>query len=346
MDATTERPLVSVRGLGGTVAMTADASLTGVAPRLDAAALVDAVPALRALARVDARSLCTVPSASLEIGDLLGYLPALQQACESGSRGVVVTLGTDTMEEVAYLFDLVWDRPEPLVLTGAMRAADAPGADGPANLLAAVTVAVSPHAAGHGVLVVMGDEIHAARWVRKLHTSSPAAFGSPAAGPLGRVHEGTARLVSAPAERRVLPLPAATVPPRVALLRLSLGDDPTLLERAVQTYDGIVVEAYGGGHVPATWVAPLVTAARRLPVVLASRTGAGPLLHRSYDFPGSERELLAGGLLSAGQLDGLKARILLTILLAPGPHGRDPAGLADSFARLSGGELALAGENA
>ncbi|MGH3386216.1 MAG: asparaginase [Nocardioidaceae bacterium] len=340
MEAIDARPLVGVRSLGGTVAMaSADTvggasggATGGAAPRLDAAALVAAVPALLDVASVDARSLCNIPSASLEVDQLLEYVDDLASTCRAGDHGVVVTLGTDTMEEVAYLFDLLWSRPEPLVLTGAMRPADAPGADGPANLLAAVTVAASPSAADRGVLVVMNDEIHAARSVGKRHTTSTAAFSSTAPGPVGRVHEGVAQFSTPPPHRDVLRLPATAKPPRVALVRMGLGDDTALLERAIEAYDGIVVEAFGGGHVPAWWTEPLITAAQRLPTVLASRTGSGPLLRSTYDFPGSERRLLASGLISAGILDGLKARILLTVALMV---TRETHQLAQTFQRHS-----------
>lgn len=311
-----DRPRVSVRSLGGTVAMTsARPGPAGAVPTVDAAGLVHAVPRLAEVAAIDAASLCATPSASLDLRELMSYPRLLESACRDGSDGVVVTTGTDTMEEVAYLFDLLWGRPEPLVLTGAMRTADSPGADGPANLLAAVTVAAALPARGRGCLVVMNDEVHSAETVRKLHTTSTAAFASPASGPVGRVHEGTALLRTPPVRREVLDVDLARQLPRVALVRVGLGDDTAMLDHAVQTYDGVVVEAMGGGHVPAWWAEPLLAAARRVPVMLASRTGCGPLLERTYGFTGSERQLLDGGVLSAGALDGLKARILLTVAL-------------------------------
>lgn len=313
------KPRVSIRSLGGTVAMTAGSGAPGAAPAVDAGELVDAVPQLEAVAVVDAASLLNLPSASLDVATLLDCLGELSAAVEQGADGVVVTTGTDTMEEVAFLFDLLWRHDEPLVLTGAMRTADAPGADGPANLAAAVTVAASPAARRRGCLVVMCDEVHAAHAVQKQHTSSPAAFRSPETGPVGRVHE-TQALLSAAGTRLVpFALPTVSRVPKVALLRVTLGEGTDLLEHAVEDYDGIVVEALGGGHVPSSWVPPLLAAARRLPVVLASRTGSGPLLSQTYGFEGSERQLLDGGLVSAGDLDGLKARILLIVALMVEP---------------------------
>lgn len=317
MEQHPKRPRVAVRSLGGTIAM-ARAGDGGANPALDGNALVASVPGLREVASVTASTLANVPSASLDLEVLLSSLGEIQGACEDGADGVVVTTGTDTLEEVAYLYDLLWPRPEPLVVTGAMRTADAAGADGPANLLAAVTVAADPHARDRGCLVVMNDEVHAAHTVQKTHTSSPAAFRSPATGPLGRVQEGRVLLAPRTPRPPVVALRQVTRIPKVALLRIALGDDTVLLSRAVDAYDGLVVEAFGGGHVPAWWAEPLLDAARRIPVVLASRTGSGPLLSSTYGFVGSERQLLSGGLLSAGCLDGLKARVLLSVALMNG----------------------------
>jgi L-asparaginase len=313
------RPAVAIRSLGGTVAMTSQPG-HGARPSLDAGALLDAVPGLQQVASIDATAWAAVPSASLTIEELLGLLNDLEKACESGAEGAVVTTGTDTMEEVGYLIDLLWCRAEPVVVTGAMRAADAAGADGPANLLSAVTVAASRDARDRGCLVVMNDEVHSARSVRKLHTTSTAAFGSPSTGPAGRVQEGRARFHVAASARCSLDRPRPDAPlPRVALLRVTLGDDIALLDCALERYDGLVVEAFGAGHVPTWWADPLIEAAGRMPVVLASRTGAGSLLECTYGFVGSEQHLLDGGLISAGSLDGPKARILLTLSLAAGP---------------------------
>lgn len=315
-DSQAELPRVSVRSLGGTVAMTTSEPGRGAAPTVTAASLVESIPALQGIARIDAVSIAAEPSASLQFGHLLELAGELKSACSAGAQGAVVTQGTDSMEETAFLLDLLWDRPEPLVVTGAMRTADSVGADGPANLLAAVTTAADPAAARRGCLVVINDEIHAARMVRKGHTASPAAFVSPAAGPVGRVQEGRVLFHSTTPRTESLNVPTGTGLARVALLRVAFADDTALLEAAAGSYDGIVIDGMGGGHVPAQWVEPLLAAAAKVPVVLASRTGSGTVLSRTYGYPGSEQQLLGGGLITAGDLDGLKARILLTLALS------------------------------
>ncbi|GAA1493277.1 asparaginase [Curtobacterium herbarum] len=315
----TTLPTVTYLALGGTIASVATtdpAHRSGAVPRLDAHDLLTGVPAIAETAHVDAHQLDLVPSPSLGFDDVQGALGAARRAVEAGASGVVVSQGTDTIEETAYLLDLGWDRPEPLVVTGAMRHASAPGADGPANLLAAVRVAVDPGARGRGVLVVLDDEVHAAATVRKTHTSSTGAFTSPGTGPLGWVTEGLP-VFHAPAHR----VPALTdhvapLPP-VALHRVSLDDDGRVLDALGDLgYRGAVVEGFGGGHVAERTLDAVHRLARRMPVVMASRTGAGSTLAATYGFPGGEIDLLDAGLVPAGRLDGLKSRLLLAVLLA------------------------------
>ena len=208
------------------------------------------------------------------------------------------------------------------------------GADGPANLDAAVRTAACSEARERGAMVVMNDEVHAARAVRKTHTTSPSAFASPATGPVGRVQEGVVRLPAAPARQEPLEIPDDAAVPAVGLLRASLGADDRMVRWAATRYDGIVVEAMGGGHLPHWWVESLAEAARRVPVVLSSRTGNGAVLRQTYAFDGAERGLLAAGMMDAGDLDGLKARLLLTLALMA---ATDSVRATEIFRSRSGG---------
>jgi L-asparaginase len=245
---------------------------------------------------------------------------------------VVITQGTDTIEETAYLLDLLHDGPEPIVVTGAMRNPTLAGPDGPANLLAALQVAASPKAAGLGCLVVFADEIHAAARVRKTHATSPATFASPNGGPLGYLVEGAPAVINRPVHRFTV---ARTLhrQPRVGLYTATLGDDGMLLDKLSAYLDGAVVAAFGAGHVPDNWVVRLTNLAGRIPVVLSSRAGAGPVLQATYGFAGSERDLLARGLIRAGLLDPYKSRILLHCLLAAGV---ERPGIVAAFAAAGG----------
>lgn len=303
-------------GLGGTIAMTGDG---GVVPALSVEQLVAAVPGLAETGiDVEVEDFRRVPGASLSFDDLDALSAAIEQRLAAGADGVVVTQGTDTIEETAYFLDLRHTRPEPIVVTGAMRNPTLAGADGPANLLAAVRTAASPQARDLGTLVVFADEIHAADRVRKTHSTSGGTFQSPDGGALGYVVEGRARILNRPVRPRPTHVDGPSSRPSVALVTITLGDDGTVLDAVADRVDGLVVAAFGVGHVPEWTVDRLAGLAARVPVVLATRTGAGPVLAETYAFPGSESDLLGRGLISAGFLDPLKARILLRHLLARG----------------------------
>jgi L-asparaginase len=324
---------VVVFGLGGTIAMTADAS-GGVVPALSADQLVAAVPGLVETGiAVEVDDFRRVPGASLTFDDLAALAAAIEARLEAGSDGVVITQGTDTIEETAYLLDLVHTRPEPVVVTGAMRNPTLAGADGPGNLLAAVETAASLQARDLGALVVFADEIHAAARVRKTHATSGHTFVSANGGPLGYLVEGEPRVLNHPTDRTTVSAAARPRAVEVGLVTMVLGDSGALLRAAADSCDGLVVAGFGVGHVPARVVDILTGIAAAMPVVLASRTGAGSVLAHTYAFPGSESDLLSRGLISSGFLDPLKARILLHSLLVA---GHDQARIRTAFAQAGG----------
>lgn len=311
-------PQVTVVGLGGTIAMTSNTIGDGVTPCLSADDLIAAVPGLADTGiDVDVIDLRRLPGASLDFSDLANLAHAAAAAWSAGAAGAVVTQGTDTIEEVAYHLDLHHTTDQPLVITGAMRNPTMAGADGAANLLGAVLTAADLAARGRGVLVVLNDEIHPARRVVKTHTTSTGAFASPDGGPVGYLVEGRPRWLCPPLPRHTVPMAASDGPsPRVAIHTAVLGGDPTLLSGIADQVDGLIVAGMGVGHVPQTLVEPLAKAATVIPVVLTSRIGRGPALTSTYGFAGSERDLLNVGLIPAGYLNPLKARILLRAMLA------------------------------
>jgi L-asparaginase len=313
-------PRVLVVGLGGTIAMARGAG-EGVAPRLTAEDLVEATPGLSDVgADLEVVTFRNRPGASLSVEDLLELSRILANGFAGGAVGAVITQGTDTIEESAYVLSLLHSGDQPIVVTGAMRNPTMAGADGPANLLAALTVAASPRARGVGCLVVLADEVHAAARVRKTHTTSVAAFASPHGGPLGYLAEGRLHIVNRVTRTPSVPMPPiGAALPRVALWTATLGDDGSLIPALAAGLDGLVVAGFGVGHVPESWVPRLAAVAERIPVVLASRIGAGRVATGTYGFPGSERDLLGRGLIPAGGLDPYKCRLLLQLILASAP---------------------------
>jgi L-asparaginase len=306
---------LAIISAGGTIAMTADAAEGGGALKLRAADLIAAVPELADLAEIKGQDVLAKPSASMTLADIAAIASAAREAAET-STGVVITHGSDTLEETAFALSLLVQAETPIVLTAAMRKADQPGADGPANLLAACRVAAAPAACGKGILVVANDEIHSGPLVRKSHSFRPHAFTSLPFGPIGYVAEGRVRIALAPAGR----LPELTYgagTPAVPILEAGPGLEPQAVEAlAAGALDGLVVSLPGAGHAAVEAVPALAALARRIPVVFASRTGAGETLRASYGYPGGEIDLIRRGLIPAGALDARKARIALQLLLS------------------------------
>lgn len=317
-------PTVAIGALGGTIASTSDDG-TEVVPTLSAAALAAAVPGLEETATVRAETLASLPSPSLDEPTVLRTLAWAQAAVDAGAQGVVITQGTDTLEESAYLLDLFWDRPEPLVVTGAMRSPQAAGADGPANMLSAVRGALAPGSRERGVLVAFDDELHQARWVAKTDSMSTSAFRSTGFGPIGRCVEGEVVYGVPPGRVPALRLSPGQEAgdPRVPLVATYLGDDGYVLDAIrADDVDGVVVAGFGAGHVSARTAEAVGRLARQVPVVFASRTGSGPTGRAMYGYPGSEIDLLARGAVGAGWLSPVKARLLLWALALRGPVAR------------------------
>lgn len=314
------RPMVTIVSLGGTIA-SAPVRDSGLAePRLSASDLVSALPELDALARIDVRDLSRLPSSDVTFALARAIAAEVTSAVARGSSGVVVTHGTDTMEEMAFCLDLLVTEDIGVAVTGAMRHSALPGADGSANLLDAVRAVLSPEAEGMGCLVVMNEQVHSARTVRKGHTASPSAFYSAGVGPLGWIAEGVAHLRDRPYPRVHVALPVGAEVVRPPLVRITLDDDGWWLPRIKEIQaPGLVIEGMGGGHIPSWLADDTLVLAQRIPVVLTSRTGGGEVLTRTYGgFKGSESALVQGGLIPAGTLDSLKARILLAFLLTAG----------------------------
>ena len=228
--------------------------------------------------------------------------------------GVVITHGTDTLEETAYFLDLTTRFNFPIVLTGAMRSSNELGADGVYNLVEAVRVASDEQARNKGVLVVMNDEIHSAYNITKTSTSSVNTFQSPQYGPLGLVTKKTVHIHQQPLERQYVEL--QTVTKRVALLKAYAGMEGDMIEAIAQAgYDGLVIEGLGQGNLPPAAAASIRTLLQHnLPVVLVSRCFNG-IAEGVYGYEGGGKSLEDAGVIFATGINGQKARLKLLIAL-------------------------------
>jgi L-asparaginase len=310
----TTAPVRRVRVItaGGTIAMVGDHAQ----PELEAEDLVAGVPGLAAYPDLEAVSVLNKPSAHLTLEDQLKVCRAARDAARRGI-GVVVTHGTDVLEETAMLCDVLHDADAPIVFTGAIRPASAAGADGPANLVDAVSVAASAAAAGMGVLVVFGGEIHHARCSRKTDTTSLVAFSSPQTGPLGRVTEGHPTIWSR--VPRNPPLDPERLDKRVLIVPSGAGDDGTLARAALATEpDGLVIGTLGAGHLAPELLELYASVAGDIPVVAYCRPERGVVLSATYGYAGSERDLRGTKIIPAGFLSPQAIRMKLLACLSAG----------------------------
>jgi L-asparaginase len=299
---------------GGTIAMRGERAV----PAVDAEGLARELPQLDAVPALEVETALSVPGPQMSLKQALELARRAADVAGAG-EGVVITTGTDTMEEVAVLCALLHGGEAPIVLTGANRPGSNPGADGPANLLDAVAVAGAPAAEGIGAVVVFGGEIHAAMTVRKVDSTGPAAFGSPIAGPVGRVVEGRVWLHARPLRPR--PMQVSRLEHRVPIVTATLGDDGHFLGAAAAASDGIVLVALGAGHVSKETLEELHAALERVPVVVTCRPERSSMLVRTYGFEGAEADLRDSGAICAPFLSAPAARVALLCGLGAG-HGR------------------------
>jgi L-asparaginase len=316
-------PKVHLLATGGTIS-------GGAAGSLQAKDIAALVPELPSIAEVSVEDFSSIGSSRMT--------PELQFRLAERVRvlfderpelsGIVITHGTDSLEETAFLVDLLVPAGKPVVFTAAQRPPRESDTDGPRNLANAIRIAASPEMRGLGALVTLNDEIHGARDVRKTHAVFVNAFVSPWGGPLGQVDDGHLYLYYRPARR--LELRAPRVEPNVDLLTLYAGSDGGAVRRAVEAgARGIVVEVFGRGNAPpAVMDAVSKARAKGVVVVFTTRTGGGRV-----ELGETARR---AGVLSGEDLDGLKARILLVVALGAMGSSPDLDTIESYFRRLSG----------
>ncbi|WP_342726372.1 asparaginase [Bradyrhizobium sp. B097] len=323
---------VLVLGTGGTIAGQANARAGNAydSGKVSAANLIAAIPGIDKLAQISAEQISSIGSQDMNDKVWFDLVKRIRTAIDNKEvDGVVITHGTDTMEETAFFLQNVLDTDMPVVLVGSMRPSTAIGADGPANLYEAMRVASAPESRGRGVLVVLNDTIHAARWVQKTNTTSVETFRSPDAGPVGYVDTGSLRFLqpAAPVKTAKLKLPDAPPLPRVDIIYSHANMDAAEVEDAVKRgAKGIVLAGVGDGNSSKGAIDALAAAAKQgVMVVRSTRVGSG-YVNRNVEV---EDDKL--GFAVALDLNPQKARVLLQLLIANGVT--ESAAVQQAFAR-------------
>ena len=318
------KPVVQFIATGGTIAMKIDPATGAPVPAISGDDLLETAPEVSRFARVEVSNPYNVPSAWMGPERWIELTRDAQAALARAEvAGVVVSHGTDTLEETAYWLDLTVDSRKPVVLIGAQRNASAADFDGPRNLLNAVRIAVDAQAQDKGVLLAMNNQINAARYVTKTHTANVETFNSGPAGFLGEVYPDRVVFWSTPLRRQHIVVRTAQMP-RVEIIPMYGGADGAALRSALERgVQGIVVQALGMGNTNVPMFEAIREAlAQDVPVVIATRVSSGRVLP-NYGFEGGGRTLFDAGAVLADDLPPAKARILLMLLLQSGVQTRD-----------------------
>lgn len=295
--------------------MQADAVVGAAIPVMSGEQILNNIPTLGDYADFEITNFAKIPGPHMTPALMLELAEEVRKAlAKPDICGVVITHGTDTLEETAYCLDLLIYSPKPVALVGAMRTSSEPGWDGPPNLIAAVRTVTCEAARELGVLVVFNDEINAASEVTKLHTEAINTFQSPDFGLLGIVDKDRVLILRRPAFREHIVTTGFDT--HVDIIKMAAGVDDRLIRYAVDSgAHGLVIEALGRGNIPSTALPGIAYATKKgLPVVIVSRCLRGRVLD-TYGYSGGGHELRQLGAILGGYLSGQKARIKLMLAL-------------------------------
>ncbi len=299
---------------GGTIAMSEDDKTGAVTPG-EKNPLNDDLDALKKYAFITSEQYFNIPSPHMTPELMFQLAKHIdERVVKECFEGVIVTHGTDTLEETAYLLDLLVQTSIPVIVTGAMRSSNEIGSDGPYNLMATLKVAICDDAFRKGVLVVLNDEIHAAKNVTKTHTSNIATFQSPQYGPIGIVTKRGVFFHHIPSKRDSYNI--SHLSKKVLLLKAFAGMEDSIFDAITNMkIDGLVIEAFGQGNLPPNIVPSLERLmSNKIPVVLVSRCFNG-IVQDTYGYDGGGKQLKKRGVIFTNGLNGQKARLKLMVAL-------------------------------
>ncbi|SCY01263.1 asparaginase [Alkaliphilus peptidifermentans] len=311
-----DKPKVAVIFTGGTISMSIDPRIGAAIPSLSNQEILSLVTNIDKYASIETINFSTLPGPHIDPLLMMDLRSLVMDTLQREDiDGVVITHGTDTLEETAFLLDLTIDSNKSVVIAGAMRNSSELGYDGPSNLAAAVCTAISPQTKGKGVLVVMNNEVNAASEVTKTNTLSLDTFKSLEFGPLGIVDNDEVILHRDIVSRQHIY--TDSIIPNVDLVKCVAGMDSRLLKFCVDSGSkGIILEAMGRGNVPPGMIDGITYAINNdVAVVMVSRCPTGRVLD-TYGYEGGGRSLRNLGVILGGDLPGQKARIKLMLALA------------------------------
>lgn len=308
------KPKVCIIFTGGTISMTVDENIGAAIPTLSGEQILSMVSNIDKIADIEIVNFSEIPGPHMSIDKLIELKNIIKNTLDREDiSGVIVTHGTDTLEETAYFLDLTINHPKPVVVVGAMRNSSELGYDGSSNLAAAVCTAISPNASNKGVLVVLNNEVNLASEVTKTNTLSLNTFQSPY-GPLGIIDTNTLILYRNIAYRHHID--TNQVERRVDLIKAVLDMDDRFIKYSVdEGAKGIVIEAMGRGNLPLKMLEGVKYAlSKGVIVVIVSRCSSGRVFE-SYGYQGGGKELSDLGAIMGGEMRGPKARLKLMIAL-------------------------------
>jgi L-asparaginase len=317
------KPVVVFLATGGTIAMKIEPVKHAPVPAISGEDLLATVPEVSKFATVELKNISNVPS---DYMDPIRWTALTREVNAALTRrevaGVIISHGTDTLEETAYWLDLTVASDKPVVLIGAQRNASESDFDGPRNLLNAVRIVIDPQSKGKGAMLAMNNQINAAREVTKTHTSSVETFKSGDFGLLGEVDFDRIVFWRAPIRRQHVAIKTESMP-YVEVVPMYGGADGYLIKAAVEHgAKGVVVQGLGWGNVNQPMFAAIKDAiGKGVPVVITSRVPNGRVLP-NYGWEGGGKTLVEAGAVMGDDLSPQKARILLMLLLQDGITGQ------------------------
>ncbi|WP_104697469.1 MULTISPECIES: asparaginase [unclassified Helicobacter] len=302
---------ISIGSIGGTISMTKNHSNEGITPTLGANDLIQALPQLPDSIKIKPSLLFSIASANISFSHLFKVYQWAKDEIKNGSNAIIITQGTDTLEESAFFLSLLWELEAPLIFTGAMKGANSIGSDGISNLYCSLLVAL--HSQSKGVMVVMNHTIHHPLWLQKTHSLSLETFSS-FGKEIGVVLEENVEFFYLP---KLMPIYSnfTLSNKKVFAYEHKLDDEEKILQWASQNYDGIVIEGYGAGHTHLKSLPIIEEIAKQIPVIMCARTHQGPSAIKTYGYDGGEIDLQSKNVIMSRWLQAKKARILLYVLL-------------------------------